>query len=72
MDREWLARRIEIEACAYAKADHTTKDLRLGRVLGFLEVGTYAGYWSARRASEVAESIQHRYGLRRIGRLLTR
>ena len=70
MDRDWLARRIEIEAWAYAKADSTMREIRWGRVLGFLEVGTHAGYWSSKRASEVADSVQHRWGLRRIRRRL--
>ena len=46
VDRDWLARRIETEAWAYANADHRTRDLGYGQVLGFLEVGTHAGYWS--------------------------
>lgn len=65
-DRDWLARRIETEARAYANADSTTRDIRWGRVLGFLEVGTHLGYWPARRATEVADSIQQRYGLSKI------
>ena len=43
-DRDWLARRIEIEARAYANADETTRDIRWGRVLGCLEVGSHLGY----------------------------
>jgi hypothetical protein len=70
VDREWLARRIETEAWAYAKADSTTRDIRWGRVLGFLEVGTRAGYWSPKVAEQVADSIQQRWGLSRIRRRL--
>ena len=72
VDRDWLARRIETEAWAYAKADSTTRQIRWGRVLGFLEVGTHAGYWPKKVADQVADSIQQRWGLRRIRRRLTR
>jgi len=41
-------------------------------VLGFLEVGTHLGYWPAKRATEVADSIQQRYGLSKIRRRLSR
>jgi hypothetical protein len=44
--------------------------IRWGRVLGFLEVGTKAGYWSPKVAATVADSIQQKWGLRQIRRRL--
>jgi hypothetical protein len=70
VDREWLARRIETEAWAYANADHLTRDLCLGRMHGFLEVGVDTGYWSKKVADQVADSIQQKWGLRRVRRRL--
>jgi hypothetical protein len=55
--RFWLVRRIDVEAIAFHNADYLTKDIRWGRVLGYLEVGVHLGYWSARTSWRVSDSI---------------
>jgi hypothetical protein len=71
-EREWLLRRIEIEALAYANSDQTVREIRWGRVLGFIEVGVAFGFWSKRAADGAANVLGHRYGVRRVRRLLNR
>ncbi len=69
--RYWLMRRIEVETRAFHNADYLTRDIRWGRVLGYLEVGVRLGYWSERTSSRVSDSI--RYGRRRgVSRTLLR
>jgi hypothetical protein len=70
--REWLVRRIEAEARAYVNGDRTTRPIRWGRVLGFLEVGVAFGYWPKRTAEQVADSIYHRWAVWKVGRMLRR
>jgi hypothetical protein len=65
-------RRIEAEARAFANADSTTRQIRWGRVLGFLEVGTHLGFWPKRTADQVADAIAHRYRISRVRRHLQR
>ena len=59
-ERDWLIDRIEIEALALANADQTTRAIRWGRLLGFLEVGTRLGWWSRRSAERYADLAFHR------------
>ena len=61
--RYWLVRRIEVEAGAFHNGDYLTRDMRWGRVLGFMEVGVHLGYWSEQTSSRVSDSIH--YGRRR-------
>jgi hypothetical protein len=70
--REWLVRRVEQEARAFANADRSTRDLRYGRVLGYLDVGVAFGYWSKRSADRAADSIAHRWALGKLRRTLSR
>jgi hypothetical protein len=57
--RYWLVRRIDVETIAFHNADYLTRDIRWGRVLGYLEVGVQLGYWSARTSSRVSDSIRN-------------
>jgi hypothetical protein len=70
--REWLLRRIEMEANAYANGEATRHDMLYGRVLGLLEVGVAFGYWSCKTADGFSETVRHRYqigrGVRRLRR----
>ena len=50
--RERLLRRVVSEATAFANADHTVDQLRLGRLYGLLEAGVLAGFWSANATTE--------------------
>lgn len=69
--RYWLVRRIEVETRAYRNADYLTRDIRWGRVLGFLEVGVHLGFWSEKTSSRVSDSIH--YGRRKgVSRTLLR
>lgn len=70
--RERLLRRVEIEAKAFANADSSAAQLRLGRVYGLLEAGVIAGYWRRKDSAAAAGLIQHRYRLSRIRDVLLR
>jgi hypothetical protein len=68
--RYFLLRRISIEGRAYAAADRTTKQIRWGRVLAYLDVGVAFGLWSERAAGRAADLIEHGQSLRRLARVL--
>lgn len=68
--RYFLLRRINVEGRAYAVADSTTKQMRWGRVLAYLDVGTECGLWTERAASHAADMIENRQSLRRLARCL--
>jgi hypothetical protein len=70
--REWLLRRVEVEADAYANAEPMIRDQCFGRMLGLLEVGTAFGYWSKKTADGFSETVRHRYRIRRGVRRLRR
>ena len=72
VSRARLVSRIEIEARAYRNADYTTRDMRMGRVLGLLEAGAVLGYWSRLKAGGVAEAIRHKLPAWRLRRMLAR
>ena len=58
--RVWLLDRIDAEARAYRNADPQTRQIRWGRLLGFLEVGIHLGWWSKRSADGYADAVYHR------------
>ena len=72
VSRARLVSRIEIEARAYRNAHYTTRDMRMGRVLGLLEAGAVLGYWSLRRAGGVSEAVRCGLPVWRVRRMLAR
>jgi hypothetical protein len=48
-----------VEARAVLNADHQTKQIRWGRLLGMLEVGVRFGWWSRRAADRYSEAVRN-------------
>lgn len=64
--------RIEHEARALRNAEHQTKAIRYGRVLVYLEVGTWLGLWSPKTAAGAVECFLERMPIWRVMRRLRR
>lgn len=58
-----LERRLILKARAYKNADNQTRQMRLGRVDGYLGVGVAFGYWSRRQANRMYDAILRRQGV---------
>lgn len=67
--RAWLIARIEI-AQDMKNAEPHRRDMRFGRLLGFLEVGTRFGWWSKRSADYHSEAVWHGVARGKAHRLL--
>jgi hypothetical protein len=72
LGRVRLLSRIEMEARVYANADSTTRDFRMGCVLGLLEAGVVLDYWSRERARDVSEAVRNGLPAWRLRRMLSR
>jgi predicted DNA-binding transcriptional regulator AlpA len=70
--RDRLLQRVETEARAFANAERSMAQLRLGRVYGLLEAGTIAGYWRQRDSQAAAALIENRYRLSKVRDVLLR
>ena len=70
--RDWLLARLDIEARALANADHQTRAIRWGRLLGMLEVGVRLGYWSRRSADRYSDAAYFGHGRARARKILRR
>jgi hypothetical protein len=70
--REWLLDRLDVAARDFANADLQIKQIRWGRQLGLLEVGTRFGYWSRRSADRYSDAAYFGHGQARARRILRR
>jgi hypothetical protein len=57
--RDWLLERLIVEAGDYGRADAQIRQMRLGRVDGYLGVGVAFGFWSRRSADIMYDTILH-------------
>ena len=70
--RAWLISRIEIAARDVKNAEAHRREMRFGRLLGFLEVGTRFGWWSKRSADYYSDAAWHGVARGKAHRLLRR
>jgi hypothetical protein len=68
--RAWLIARIELAAQDLKNAERHRRDMRFGRLLGFLEVGTRFGWWTKRSADCFSDAAWHGVATGKASRLL--